>query len=178
VADPDQLTRRELIQITAAAAIASSAAVQGAFAGGQTPKFFSNDEFAMLDELTELIIPTDDHSPGARAARVAGYLDARLAESVEEELKNQWHDGLKRIDALSHEMHGTPFLKATPDRRVAVLSRIAKNEENPQTPEDQFFVVLKFSTADAYYSSKIGIHQEMEYKGNVLLPEFAGYELK
>ena len=37
---------------------------------------------------------------------------------------------------------------------------------------------LKFSTADAYYSSKIGIHQEMEYKGNVLLPEFVGYEVK
>jgi len=27
----------------------------------------------------------------------------------------------------------------------------------------------------AYYSSKIGIHQEMEYKGNVLLNEFVGF---
>lgn len=178
MSDPDQLTRRALIQITAAAAVAVSAGVQRGFPGAQALKFFSNDEFALLDELTELIIPTDDHSPGARAAGVAAYLDARLAESVEEESKKQWHEGLKRIEALSHEMHGKPFLQSTPDQRVAVLSRIAKNEKNPQTLEEQFFVELKFSTADAYYSSKIGIHQEMEYKGNVLLPEFAGYEVK
>ena len=177
MADQDQLTRRELIQVTAAAAVAASAGVQRGF-GGQALKFFSNDEFAMLDELTELIIPTDDHSPGARAAGVATYLDGQLAESFEEESKKQWHEGLKRMDALSHEMHGKPFLEATPVERVALLSRIAKNEKNPQMPEERFFVELKFSTADAYYSSKIGIHQEMEYKGNVLLPEFAGYEVK
>lgn len=176
--DPDQLTRRELIQVTAAAAVAASTGVQRGFASGQAPKFFSHDEFAMLDELTERIIPSDDHSPGAHAAAVATYLDARLAESLEEEPKKQWHEGLTRIDVLSHAMHGKPFLEATPDQRLAVLSHIAVNEKNPQTPEEHFFVELKFATADAYYSSKIGIHQEMEYKGNVPLPEFAGYEVK
>jgi Gluconate 2-dehydrogenase subunit 3 len=178
VADQDRVTRRELIQVTAAAVVAASAGAQRGFGGGPALKFFSSDEFVLLDELTELIIPADDHSPGARAAGVATYLDARLAESIEEESKKQWHEGLKRVDALSHELHRKPFLEATPDQRVAVLSHIAKNEKNPQTPDDHFFVELKFSTADAYYSSKIGIHQEMEYKGNVLLPEFAGYEVK
>ena len=32
----------------------------------------------------------------------------------------------------------------------------------------------KRRTARAYYTSKIGIHQEMEYKGNTLLMEFVG----
>ncbi len=59
-----------------------------------------------------------------------------------------------------------------------MLSRISRNEKNPQTPEERFFVDLKYTTADGYYSSKIGIHQEMEYKGNVLLPEFVGFEVK
>ena len=177
MADQDQLTRRELIQVTAAA-VAASAGAQNGLPSDRPPKFFSKDEFAMLDELTELIIPADDHSPGARAAEVATYLDARLAESIEEESKKRWHESLKRIDALAHEMHGKRFLEATPDERVTVLSRVAANEKNPQTPEDHFFLELKFKTADAYYSSKIGIDQEMEYKGNVLLPEFAGYEVK
>ena len=175
MADQNQLTRRELIQVTAAAVAVGA---PGRLAGERAPKFFSNDEFAMVDELTELIIPTDDHSPGARAAGVATYLDARIAESIEEQSKKLWHEGLKQIDALSHEMHGKRFLDATPGEQMAVLSRIAANERNPQTPEDHFFLELKFGTADAYYSSKIGIHQEMEYKGNVLLPEFAGYEVK
>lgn len=175
--DQDQLTRRELIQISAAAAAVAAGAQRGA-AGESAPKFFSPEEFAMVDELTELIIPTDDHSPGARAAGVASYLDRRLAESIEEESKKQWHEGLKRVDALAREMHAVLFMQAKLEQRVAVLTRMSRNEKNPQTPEEQFFVELKFSTADAYYSSKIGIHQEMEYKGNVLLPEFVGYEVK
>jgi hypothetical protein len=176
VADQQQLTRRELINVTAAAVVALGA--PGGLASERPPKFFSNDEFAMVDELTELIIPTDDHSPGARAAGVAAYLDARLAESIEEESKKRWHEGLQHIDALAREMHGKRFLEGTPDERITVLSRVAANERNPQTTDDHFFLELKFKTADAYYSSKIGIHQEMEYKGNVLLPEFTGYEVK
>ena len=177
MADHKNLTRRELIQITAVATVAAAGAERG-LAGGSAPKFFSPEEFAMLEELTELIIPADDHSPGARAAGVAAYLDRRLTEFIEDERKRQWHEGLKRIDAVSHELNGRSFMQAALDQRVAVLAHIAKNEENPQTAEERFFVELKYSTADAYYSSKIGIHQELEYKGNVLLPEFVGYEVK
>ena len=176
MSEDNNLTRRELIEITAAAAMATAGA--GRLGAEKAPLFFTKDEFALLDELTELIIPTDDHSPGARAAQVAEYIDARLAESFEDEAKQKWRGGLKRIDALSQEMHGGSFMQGTPDQRVAVLQRISKNEQKPELPEEQFFNELKRDTAFAYYTSKIGIHQEMEYKGNVYLQEFAGYEVK
>ncbi len=177
MANQSHLTRRELIQIGAVAAGIAAGGVES-LAADARPKVFSPDEFALLDELTELIIPADDHSPGARAAGVAAYIDGSLAASVEEEDRKTWREGLKRVDALAREMHTVPFMQATPEQRVAVLSHIARNEKNPQTPGEHFFVELKQSTVDAYYSSKIGIHQEMEYKGNVLLPEFVGYEVK
>ena len=176
MADQDNLTRRELIQVSAAAAVAA-AIVRPALAIEDTPKFFTKEEFAMVDELSELIIPTDNHSPGARAAQVAAYIDARLADSLENEPKQIWRDGLSRINALSQDMNGTSFMQATPKQRVALLSRIAKNEEKPETPEEHFFRELKSLTAHAYYTSKIGIHQELEYKGNVPIQEFAGYEV-
>jgi hypothetical protein len=69
-------------------------------------------------------------------------------------------------------------MEASPGERVAVLTRMAKNEMNPKTPEEVFFRELKHATAHAYYTSKIGIHREMEYKGNVMLEEFVGYEVK
>ena len=90
-------TRRELIQVTAGAVIAA-AGEASAQKGGQ---FFTPEEFRMVDELSEIIIPADEHSPGARAAKVAAYIDARLAESLEPEPKELWRDGLKRVDALS-----------------------------------------------------------------------------
>jgi hypothetical protein len=177
MADQDNLTRRELIQLTAAMAVAGATVPPG-LASEQALKFFTTDEFAMVDELSELIVPTDDHSPGARAAQVAAYIDGRLAESFEDEPKRLWREGLGRINSLSGEMHGRPFMQATPEQRLALLTRIAKNEEKPETPEEHFFQELKGHIARAYYTSKTGIHQEMEYKGNVLLQEFVGYEAK
>ena len=177
MADQDNLTRRELIQVSAAAAVAA-AIVRPALALAVTPKFFTKEEFAMVDELSELIIPTDNHSPGARAAEAAAYIDARLAESFEDEPKQMWRDGLSRINGLSKDMHGTSFMEATAKQRIALLTRIAKHEEKPETTEEQFFRELKSRTARAYYMSKIGIHQELEYKGNVPIQEFAGYEVK
>jgi len=177
MADQDSLTRRKLIQLTAAATVAGVAVPSG-LASEPAPKFFTKDEFAIVDELSELIIPTDEHSPGARAAQVAAYIDGRLAETFEDEPKKRWREGLARINSLSTEMHGQPFMQATPEQRLALLTRIAKNEEKPETPEDHFFQELKGRTARAYYTSKVGIHQDLEYKGNVLLQEFVGYEAK
>jgi len=170
----NQINRRDLIKIGAGAAMAAQAAI----ASTEAPKFFTPTEFAMLDELTEMIIPTDDHSPGARAAQVASYIDARIAEAFETEEKEKWRNGLKLVDALSHKMHKHAFMEATPDERTAVLTSISKNERDPATPEERFFGHLKQSTAFAYYTSSIGIHQDIEYKGNVMLNEFVGYEVK
>jgi hypothetical protein len=173
-----EINRRDLIRIGAGAALAAPAL----FAVTGTPKFFTPAEFALLDELTELIIPSDDHSPGARAAQVAAYIDARVAESFEanSETKDRddWRNGLKRVDESSRKMHGHTFMEASADERVDVLTRMAKNEMKPKSPEEIFFRELKQATAHAYYTSKIGIHQEMEYKGNVMLEQFVGYEVK
>jgi hypothetical protein len=144
----------------------------------KTYQFFTRAEFAMVDELSEMIIPTDDHSPGARAAKVAAYIDKTLGETLEVEMKQRWRAGLKSINLLARELHGKAFMNAAPDQRLAVLERIAQNETSPQKPEDKFFIELKSRVAYAYYTSKIGLRQELEYKGNTYLREFVGEEVK
>jgi len=148
------MERRELFRVTAGAAVAAK------LAGAQAHKFFSDDEFKMTDELTEMIIPADDKSGGARAAQVAAYLDFRLSEAFEPQVRDQWREGLKSIDALSTELNGHAFLAATPEQRIALITRLS--EKN-----DEFFRVLKEATIRAYYTSKIGIHDDLDYKGNV-----------
>ncbi|HTQ57033.1 MAG TPA: gluconate 2-dehydrogenase subunit 3 family protein [Bryobacteraceae bacterium] len=169
-----EFNRRDLIRIGAGAVLAAPAAL--AHVNG--PKFFTPAEFALLDELTEIIIPTDEHSPGARAAKVAAYIDTRVAEAFEARERDDWRQGLKLVEELSQKMNGRGFLESTPDERVALLQHMARNEMHPKAPEEVFFRTLKHATARAYYTSKIGIHQEMEYKGNVMLQEFVGYEVK
>ncbi|MSV28406.1 MAG: gluconate 2-dehydrogenase subunit 3 family protein [Bryobacterales bacterium] len=121
-------SRREVLKLAAGAA------------GVRPAGFFTREEFRMLDELTEAMIPTDDHSPGARAAGVAAYIAGALDESNDAGLKRRWKAGLKRLSKTG--LHG--------------------QENHP------FFKELKERTVFAYYTSKIGIHREMEYKGNVM----------
>ena len=184
--DETDLGRRDLIKLGAAATLAASLGVGEPLAAlspaAGTPvaaarTFFTPEEFALVDELSELIIPTDDHSPGARTAKVAAYIDFRLAEAWEEQERIDWRDGLKRVDQLSLESGGKPFMQTSADQRLAVLTRIAQNEKEPRQPEELFFAKLKSRVVDAYYTSEIGIKQDMEYKGNSYLGEFVGTDV-
>lgn len=175
------LTRREMIKQAAAAAGAAAAlplikAVPPL--APVAPKFFTPAEFALVDELSDMIIPTDAQSGGARAAGVAAYLDARMAESFEPEPPRQFRAGLKTVDDLSREMHGgTAFMESTPDQRLAVLTRMAAGESDPKTPAEKFFKEIKGATIGAYYTSKIGIHDDQRYKGNVYQTgDYAGFD--
>ena len=180
--DSTELSRREMILATAAVLV--TPLLQGRAVTAQSMalapgKFLTPAEYALLEELSELIIPADDHSPGARAAGVAGYIDGRLAESLEPDWQAQWRSGLQAVEGLSRELNGKPLLEATADQRVAVLTRMAAGESDPKTPAEHFFRELKGWTVRGYYSSKIGIHLDQQYKGNVYQRgEFAGYDAK
>ena len=169
------LNRRELLLTLTGAAFAIQTPFQLTAAEPGRPLFFTNDEFATLDTLTELIVPTDDHSPGAKAAGVAAYIDRTVAEAFLPEEKTSWRKGLALVNELSRSMNDKSFNRASHEQQVPVLTKIAKNEKDPKTPAEKFFTQLKQTTAFAYYSSSVGIHQDMNYKGNVLLPQFVGY---
>jgi len=174
-----ELSRREMLQATAAAAAALSLPlVKVPLAGPQAAKkFFTPAEFAVVDELSDMIIPTDAKSGGARAAGVAAYIDARLAESFEPEPPVQWRTGLKAVEDLSHELNGKAFIDSTPEQRLAVLTRMAAAESDPKTPAEKFFKEIKGATMHAYYTSKIGIHDDQGYKGNVYQTgDYAGFD--
>lgn len=173
----NELTRRDMIKLGAAATAAVSLGVGHVEAQARAGGFLTESEFATLDELSEMIIPTDAHSPGARAAKVAAFIDGQLAEAFDEKDRTDWQAGLALVERLSQETNGGAFLKSTPEQRVAVLTRMAQNEAKPEKPEELFFKELKSRVVYAYYTSEIGIKQDMEYKGNTYLPEFVGYDV-
>lgn len=137
------------------------------------PKFFKADQMALIATISELIIPTDEHSPGAIAAEVPEFIDLMISES-NAETKKTWTDGLAAIDKMSQTKNNAAFNKASKDQQIALLTEISKNEKSPQTTEEKFFKTIKSMTIDGYYTSEIGIKQELQYKGNTYLKEFKG----
>lgn len=136
-------------------------------------KFFNAQELEMIAAISDLIIPTDEHSPGARAAGVSGFIDLMVNESPDE-TKALWREGLAAIERMSQRQFSAAFTQASQEQQVSILNTISKNERRPKTTEERFFIAIKSMTVDAYYTSAIGIHQDLQYKGNAVLKEFAG----
>jgi hypothetical protein len=189
----------EDVAAAAPAVARATAAATSTAANVAAGHFLTAPEMALLDELVEMIIPADAHSGGARAAGVAAYIDGRLAEydptiPVLRADRDRWRAGLATVDAVARATSGKAFLETTPAERTTLLERLAKPLEQEQLPTEEpaelrrpagekpetvgqrFFVELKSWTTRGYYSSKIGIHDEMEYKGNRAIVEFAGVD--
>src|SRR5581483_7492215 len=120
----------------------------------KSARFFTPAQHTLVEELTETILPADNHSGGAKAAKVADYIEATLRESTDEAKKALWREGLRLIDSMSQHYNGKSFAEASPEVR--------------------FFHELKGMTVFGYYTSKIGIHDDLEYKGNRILQEYVG----
>ena len=151
----------------------SHAAQATAPAKAQPLRFFTDEENKTVIEMSERIIPADEHSPGAKAAAVNAYIDLVVSESPEA-TKQVWREGLAAINKMSRDKFAKPFADASADQQIDLLKEISKNERSPQTVEEKFFRTIKNATVDGYYTSEIGIHKELHYKGNAYLKEFVG----
>ncbi len=164
------MERRALLKIVALTALSQKLnALPGAAmshmqatpaAAPYTLQFFTEDESQLLDQLMEMIIPADDHSPGAHDARTNLFADLMVATGSDT-VKKQWRDGIRLI---REQAKGSSLAEA--------LRTAAANEEKPKTGPERFFVLLKQMTVNGYYTSATGIHQEMEYVGNTYLAAF------
>jgi hypothetical protein len=120
------------------------------------------------------VIPADSHSGGAKVAKVADYIEQFLRESIDDNEKSIWREGLPLIDMMSQHYNGKSFVDSSSEQRIAVLTVLSDNERMTDLPEVRFFRELKRLTVHGYYTSKIGIHDELEYKGNRMLAQYVG----
>jgi len=181
-----RLSRRQLLGIVAGvagvalrqpdvnAAAACQAAVGPSISGTPySPRFFSLPEMHSLAALAETLIPTDDRSPGAEAARVHEFIDGMIADS-DSNTQVLWRTGLVAVEKTSKAEFGKGFEELTADERTALLEKLAANEMNPATLEERFFAALKRMTIEGYYTSAVGIHQDLNYQGNTAMADFPG----
>ena len=125
-------------------------------------QFFTEAENELLDRLMEMIIPEDSHSPGAHAAEVSLFADLMVATG-DEATKTRWKNGLALMRAESDKSSAAD-----------VLAHAAALSDHQDSDLGRFFVVLKDMTITGYYTSAIGIHQDLQYVGNTYLPAFPG----
>ena len=158
-----------------AAQHAHSPAAQAAIAAQEwTPRVLNPRQNETITTLTELIIPQTE-TPGAKAARVNRFIDAVLQQAKPAD-RDSFLRGLAWMDERSRTQFRTDFVAATPAQQTELLTTLSKSDG--ETAElragVQFFRAIKSMTIDGYYTSEIGLRQELGDNGQLFLPQFAG----
>ena len=138
------------------------------------PLFFDEHQNETVIILTDLIIPATD-TPGAKAALVNRYIDL-LYNEEKPETQKQLIEGLAWLDGRSMSQHGKPFVSLTQAHQTAMLERLADPANS--NPDDrrgiEFFHLIKELTIFGYYTSEIGMDQELQYGGDTYNTSFPG----
>lgn len=140
------------------------------------PKILTPAQDELVATLAELIIPATD-TPGARAARVNRFVDRVLQEAPPAD-RVRFLEGLAWIDGRSKALYETGFAGAGAGQQAELLTRLSDGKaaasEEPRGVE--FFQAMKSMTIDGYYTSEIGLRQELGDSGQLFLPKFPGCE--
>jgi hypothetical protein len=132
------------------------------------PKVLTPHQNSTVITLSELIIPQTD-TPGAKAANVNRFIDGVLAERATDE-RTKFLAGLAALDERAKGEFGKPFVDATPDQQTAMLTKLST------PPVDEFFEAIKSMTIIGFYTSEVGMRQEMGDDGTLFFAEFRGCE--
>jgi len=126
-----------------------------------TSKFFAADDFEALQAFTEILIPTDD-TPGARDARCAHFIDFVLNASTEApDTQRQWRTALASLRELG-------FHAADASGRAALVEAMSKPERDRGAAHPGYaaYRLIKQQTAFAFYTSRAGLIEALDYRGN------------
>jgi hypothetical protein len=140
--------------------------------GTWAPKVLSSDQFDTVGVLVELIIPTTE-TPGAKAALVDRYIDGVLGTATER-TRTRFLDGLAWLDTRARQLFGSPFRTATAAQQTDLLTRLAAEPSAEAEAGVQFFAAIKSMTITGYYTTEIGLRQELEVPGTLMLPAYPG----
>jgi hypothetical protein len=162
------LERRRFLRLAACAATLPGAAaflapwLQAAPQSDYAPKFFEADDFAALEAFTGILIPTDD-TPGAREARCAQFIDFLLQASakVDPAIARQWR-------AAMTALRDAGFHAADAGGRESLVAAMAHPERERGATHPAYFAyrLIKQQNTFAFYTSRQGLIECLEYKGN------------
>jgi hypothetical protein len=180
-----ETTRRELLDLAMrAAALPGGAEFMAAWLKAQShnhaappespllknrqPQFFSAADFEALQAFTEILIPTDS-TPGAKEAHCAHYIDFLMTASAGLPVQHQCRDALRALETAG-------FHTADAKGRADLIAAMAKPELDRAATHPAFsaYRLIKQQTAFAFYTSRAGLIEDLDYKGNSYNVVFPG----
>ena len=135
-------------------------------AEGDAPRALTVAEYEIVKAAAERIIPRTE-TPGAADARVADFIDVMLADWYDSAETARFKAGLADLDARAKTSSGKGFAQSSAQQQTETLEALDKEFQTARssgTANDQWFGMLKHLTVWGYYTSEVGIAQELRVK--------------
>ncbi len=146
----------------------SASTLSGLLAGCSTPssesyslQFLTAEQFSLVGRIADIIIPPTD-TPGAVAAGVHRFIDNMLANYYPANDSNTFSSALEAFSvSFSPHILDESALKGVISREDA---RTFDRSFQPSDASSQFFRRLKELVISGYYTSEIGMTEELRVK--------------
>jgi hypothetical protein len=165
------LRRRELLRRAAwllggaVSAPAALAILEGCSAKDQpadwTPRFFKGAEAQVVTAIADVILPRTTTS-GALDAGVPAFIDSVMLAVYPEEAQQRFHAGFTEFEAASRA-DGKAFLEQDAAGRAAAVTKALQAALAGNPDPRPFILMVRELTLLGYFSSRVGITENMEY---------------
>jgi hypothetical protein len=137
-----------------------------------SPKFFDAADFAALSAFTEILIPTDE-TPGAREAHCAHFIDFVLQAS-----EQQAPDTVRQWRVAMGSLKDAGFHDADDRGKAALVEAMSRPERvaGATHPCYAAYRLIKAQNTFAFYTSRAGMIEALDYKGNSYNASFPACE--
>jgi hypothetical protein len=150
------LDRRAFVQLAATFGLSLSVP---ALAAKSPAVLLTADEWTLIGEVSELIIPTTD-TGGALAAGVPGFVRMMLSDWFTAAERENFIAGLREFSAGGK--YGKKFAELTASQKDRYFGELLeKAEEGAPAPRAPFVVLMKRLTIFGYYTSELGATTEL-----------------
>jgi hypothetical protein len=133
----------------------------------------SAEQDRLVTTVAEAILPATD-TPGAAAVGVNRFIDLVLTEWLGDEDRDRFLTGLADLEARCRAQFDRSFMDLSSEERMTILgpldeeaveARVKAAEAGSREITDQpFFGMMKEMTLAGYYTSEIGMTQELRYE--------------
>jgi len=122
-------------------------------------------EHALVSLAAERIIPRTT-TPGATDARVADFIDVMLADWYDRPDRERFKSGLGELEARARSLAGRAFVQASAAQQTEVMETLDREQQirrqsGEAGADDHWFAMLKHLTVWGYYTSRVGIVEEL-----------------
>jgi len=136
------------------------------------PKILTAHQHETVATLVELILPQTD-TPGAKAVLVDRFVDSLLAEAQRPD-RARFLGGLAWLDRRSKALYARDFVTASQAQQAELLTKLSADGSVEDRAGVAFFAAIKAMTITGYYTSEVGLRDELGDDGRMFLPAYEG----